>query len=243
MSDISPTVPADVPECPDCGKPESLCICDSLTPVENAIEVLILQHPQEQDRLLGTARLTALQLTNATLKIGLSWSSLSKALGREVDPADWAILYLGSAKVAELETDRDVVAIDRKGGLEHAQSAILNNLEGVVVLDGTWSQAKALWWRNPWMLKCQRVILGPKRLSLYGKLRREPRSDGLATIEAVALLLARLEKRPEIADALLGAFERMLAKYREGVKAHPELLPKPKPKRDWRKGRKPIRRR
>jgi DTW domain-containing protein YfiP len=244
MSDISPTAPAeDIPECPDCGKPQPLCVCDSLAPVENGIEVLILQHPQEQDRLLGTARLTALQLSNATLKIGLSWPSLSKALGRDVDPADWSILYLGSAKVADLETDRDVVAIDRKGGLEDGQNAILNNLEGVVVLDGTWSQAKALWWRNPWMLKCQRVILGPKSLSLYGRLRREPRSDGLATIEAVALLLSRLEKRPEIADALLGAFERMLAKYREGVKAHPELLPKPKPKRDWRKGRKPVRRR
>ena len=244
MSDISPTVPAeDIPECAECGKPEPLCICDSLVQVENRIEVLILQHPQEQDRLLGTARLTALQLTNATLKIGLSWSSLSKALGRDVDPADWAILYLGSAKVADLETDREVVAIDRKGGLEHAQNAILNNIEGVVVLDGTWSQAKALWWRNPWMLKCQRVILGPKSLSLYGKLRREPRSDGLSTIEATALLLARLEKKPEITVALLGAFERMLAKYRDGVRAHPELLPKPKPKRDWRKGRKPARRR
>lgn len=244
MSDISPTVPVeDIPECPGCGKPQPLCVCDALAPVENRIEVLILQHPQEQDRLLGTARLTALQLTNATLKIGLSWSSLSKALGREVDPANWAILYLGSAKVAELETDREVVAIDRKGGLEHAQNAILNSIEGVVVLDGTWSQAKALWWRNPWMLKCQRVILGPQQLSLYGKLRREPRSDGLSTIEATALLLARLEKRPETADALFGAFERMLTKYREAVKTHPNLLPKPKPKRDWRRGRKPARRR
>jgi len=244
MSDISPTTPAeDIPECPDCGKPEPLCVCDTLAPIENRTEVLILQHPQEQDRLLGTARLTALQLTNATLKIGLSWSSLSKALGREVDPAGWAILYLGSAKVAELETDREVVAIDRKGQPEYAQNAILDNVEGVVVLDGTWSQSKALWWRNPWMLKCQRVILGPKQASLYGKLRREPRSDGLSTIEATALLLARLEKRPEIAEALLGAFDRMLAKYREGVKAHPELLPKPKPKRDWRRGRKPARRR
>ena len=238
---ITPAAVEEILECAECGKPEPLCICGSLTPVENTIEVLILQHPQEQDRLLGTARLTALQLARATLKIGLSWPSLTKALGREVDPARWAILYLGSAKVADLDTDRDVVAIDRKGELEYGQNAILNNLEGVVLLDGTWSQAKALWWRNAWMLKCQRVILGPKSLSLYGKLRREPRSDGLATIEATALLLAKLEKKPEIADALLAAFERMLAKYREAEKTHPELLPKPKPKRDWRKKRKPVR--
>ena len=34
---------------------------------------------------------------------GLSWPSLSKALGRKVDdPSRWAVLYLGSAKVADL---------------------------------------------------------------------------------------------------------------------------------------------
>lgn len=231
-----------VPECPDCGKPEPFCICNGVDPVENRIDVLILQHPQEQDRLLGTARLTARMLSKATLKIGLSWPSLSKALGREVDPARWAVLYLGSAKVADLATDRDVVAIDRKGELEPSQTAVLRGIEGIVVLDGTWSQAKALWWRNAWMLKCQRVILGPQQLSLYGKLRREPRSDGLSTIEAAGLLLAHLEKRPEIADALFGAFDRMLTTYREAVKAHPKFLPKPRPKRDWRRGRKPVRR-
>uniref|UniRef100_UPI0038F71B0F hypothetical protein n=1 Tax=Streptomyces turgidiscabies TaxID=85558 RepID=UPI0038F71B0F len=91
---------------------------------------------------------------NATLKIGLSWPSLSKALGRSVDPQRWAILYLGSAKVADLATDRDVVAIDRKSEIEDHQRQILKDIEGVVLLDGTWSQAKALWWRNAWMLKC-----------------------------------------------------------------------------------------
>ena len=59
-----------------------------------------------------------------------------------------------------------------------------------MLLDGTWSQAKALWWRNAWMLKCQRVILGPAQPSRYGKLRKEPRGDGLSTIEAAAMLLS-----------------------------------------------------
>jgi hypothetical protein len=145
------------------------------------ISLLILQHPQEQDRALGTARLTALHFKNAVLKIGLSWPSLSKALGRPVhDPSRWAVLYLGSAKVADLETDRDIVAINRKGEIEDNQRAILKDVEGIVLLDGTWSQAKALWWRNAWMLKCQRVILGPARPSRYGQLRREPRRDGLS---------------------------------------------------------------
>ncbi|KRR01988.1 hypothetical protein CQ12_15050 [Bradyrhizobium jicamae] len=224
-----------VPECPRCGKPLPLCICDSVTPVDSRISLLILQHPQEQDRALGTARLTAQHFEDAVVKIGLSWPSLSKALGRTVhDPSRWAVLYLGSAKVADLDTDAEIVAINRKGEIEPHQRAILSDIEGVVLLDGTWSQAKALWWRNAWMLKCQRIILGPKRASRYGKLRKEPRGDGLSTIEAAGLLLAGLEKRPEIAEALNATFDRMLARYREVQADMPELAPKPK-KRDWRR--------
>jgi len=228
---------AEIPECPHCGKPMPLCICDSVAPIKSRIQLLILQHPQEQDRALGTARLTARHFENAVLRIGLSWPSLAKALGRPVaDPSRWAVLYLGSAKVEDLDTDAEIVAINRKGELEPHQRAILSDIEGIVLLDGTWSQAKALWWRNAWMLKCQRVILGPKRPSLYGKLRREPRRDGLSTIEAAAILLAGLEKRPDIAAALTDSFERMLARFREVQAEMPELAPKPR-KRDFRRRR------
>jgi DTW domain-containing protein YfiP len=232
---VTKSDPDEIPDCPHCGKPLPLCICDSVTPLENKVSLLILQHPQEQDRALGTARLTAMHFENAVVKIGLSWPSLSKALGRPVDdPSRWAVLYLGSAKVSELDTDAEIVAINRKGEIEPHQRAILGDIEGIVLLDGTWSQAKALWWRNAWMLKCQRIILGPKRASRYGQLRREPRGDGLSTIEAAAMLLAGLEKRPDIAETLNGCFERMLARYRQVQTEMPKLAPKPK-KKDYRR--------
>ena len=228
---------ATIADCPHCQKPLSLCICDSVRPIDNHIALLILQHPQEQDRALGTARLAALHFKNAVVKVGLSWPSLSKALGRPVnDPSRWAVLYLGSAKVADLEPSSEIVAIDRKGAVEADQRGILRDIEGVVLLDGTWSQAKALWWRNPWMLKCQRVVLGPRRPSRYGELRREPRRDGLSTIEAAGMLLAALEKRPDIAETLNGAFERMLTRFRQVQQTMPELAPRPKPqRRDFRR--------
>jgi DTW domain-containing protein YfiP len=231
--------PEPIPECATCRKPEPLCVCDSVTPIESRLSLLILQHPQEQDRALGTARLTALHFKDAVLKIGLSWPSLSKALGRPVDdPSRWAVLYLGSAKVADFETDRTVVALDRKGGMEEHQRGILRDIEGIVLLDGTWSQAKALWWRNAWMLKCQRVILGPRQPSRYGKLRREPRRDGLSTIEAAAMLMGSLEQRPDIEAALYASFEGMLAKYRQAQAEFPELRDRPKPRRDYRRRKK-----
>lgn len=223
MTDASATQTAPPEECRRCGKVPALCICEGIAPLDNAVALVVLQHPQEQDRALGTAQLAVLHFRNAMLKIGLSWPSLSKLLGRSVDPQRWAVLYLGSAKAAALAPGRDVVVLDKKGAAERDQEGALRHLEGVIVLDGTWSQAKALWWRNPWMLKCRRVVLDPKRPSRYGKLRREPRRDGLSTIEAAALLMARLENRPEIETALHGSFERLLARYRslQGAPHHP----------------------
>ena len=209
-----PSLDLTAPECTRCGKPPALCVCDAVIPLDHRIDVLILQHPQEQDLALGTARLTALHFRRAVLKVGLSWPSLTKILGRPTDPQRWAVLYLGSAKAAALAPGREVLLLNRKGEPEPHQESLLRQIEGIVLLDGTWSQAKALWWRNAWMLKCRRVILEPRRPSRYGKLRREPRRDGLSTIEAAAMLMSRLEDRPEIETALTASFERMLARYR-----------------------------
>ena len=222
-----PTVAPEAPDCPRCLKPATLCVCEDIAPIANRIPLVILQHPQEQDRELGTARLTILHFKDALLKIGLSWPSLNKILGREVDPSRWAILYLGSVKAAQIAPDRDIVVVNRQGQPEAYQDSELKDIEGIILLDGTWSQAKALWWRNAWMLKCKRIVLGPARPSRYGKLRKEPRSDGLSTIEAAALLLGRLEKNPEIETALHGSFDKLLARY--------GATRPPPPKTDWRK--------
>jgi len=188
------------------------------TPIANRVTLLILQHPQEQDRALGTARLAASHFANSVFKIGLSWPSLAAALGRPADPKRWAVLYLGSAKPAELAPEREIIALDRKGEPVSDQEAALAPIEGVVLLDGTWSQAKALWWRNPWVLKCQRIVLNPRTPSRYGALRREPRRDSLSTLEAAGLVLSRLENKPEIETELARSFETLLAGLRPSLR-------------------------
>jgi DTW domain-containing protein YfiP len=89
------------------------------------------------------------------------------------------------------------------------------------------------------MLKCQRIILGPRQPSRYGALRREPRRDGLSTIEAAAMLIAALEKRPDIAATLNASFMRMLQRYQDVQATMPELAPRPKPRnrRDFHRRR------
>jgi DTW domain-containing protein len=80
-----------------------------------------------------------------------------------------------------------------------------------VLLDGTWSQAKTLWWRNPWLLKLHRLVLNPPEPARFGQLRREPRREALSTLETAALVLRRVEKTPEAAAALLAALDRLIA--------------------------------
>jgi DTW domain-containing protein YfiP len=183
-------------------------------PADNRVLVLILQHPQERHEPRATAAVAVAALTRARLVAGLSWPNLARALGRPADPQRWAVLYLGSARGAALDPEHEFALLGRDGAAIVDPLPTLRGLEGVILLDGTWSQAKTLWWRNPWLLRLHRLILNPTRPSRLGRLRREPRRDALSTIEAAALILRHLEPRPEPADALTAAFDRLLATLR-----------------------------
>ena len=180
-------------------------------PIENRLFVLVLQHPQEKREAIATAAASCAALRQARLAIGLSWPNLARALGRPADPKRWAVLYLGSARPAALGLEREVIALDRRGEPVTDQDAAMRGLEGVVLLDGSWSEAKTLWWRNPWLLKLRRLVLNPRGPSRFGQVRREPRREALATLEAAALLLKHLDGGPKIEAALLDHLDRLIA--------------------------------
>jgi DTW domain-containing protein YfiP len=91
---------------------------------------------------------------------------------------------------------------------------MLRGIEGVVLLDGSWREAKTLWWRNPWLLKLRRLVLNPQRPSRYSRIRREPRREALSTLEAAAVVLKHLDGRPDIGAALFGVLDRLIAESR-----------------------------
>jgi DTW domain-containing protein YfiP len=178
--------------------------------IDNRVFILILQHPREKNEILATAALTAAMLRQAKLAVGLSWPNLARALGRPADPRRWAVLYLGSARPRGFGLEREIVAVDHQGAPVADQAPILRDLDGAILLDGSWSEAKALWWRNPWLLKLRRLVLDPQRPSHYHRIRREPRREALSTIEAAALLLKHIESRPAIPAALYAALDRLI---------------------------------
>jgi len=179
--------------------------------VDNRVFVLILQHPHEKREPLATAPAIVATLRHAKLVTGLSWPNLARPLGHDADPRRWAVLYLGSARPKASADRRELLLVGGDGQPVDNPEPILRGLDGIVLIDGTWSQAKTLWWRNPWLLKLHRLVLNPPHPARLGKLRREPRREALSTLEAAALALRHLETGPEPADALLAALGRIIA--------------------------------
>ncbi|MGD9616148.1 MAG: DTW domain-containing protein [Alphaproteobacteria bacterium] len=195
--------------------------------IDNRLFVLVLQHPQERSEARATAATLVAALRHARLVVGLSWPNLTRALdlptGRPADPRRWGVLHLGSVRPRMLAKPQDaarsdrppnsgeIIALGRGGNPLPDADRVLRGLEGIVLLDGTWSQAKTLWWRNPWLLKLQRLVLNPPDPARLDRLRREPRPEALSTLEAAALVLRRVEPGPEPADALIAALDRLIA--------------------------------
>jgi DTW domain-containing protein YfiP len=189
--------------CERCGKPSWACVCDRVTPLAPKTRIVILQHPQEDDVVLGTARVVTSAIATAKIVVGLSWPSLEAVLdGEVIDRNRWASVY--AHKLPEGAASRTgAILMDRHGALTDHRPT------GIVVLDGTWSQAKTLWWRNPWLLKLGRLALRPKQPSIYGKMRREPRREHVSTLEAIGGALTGLGEDPSI-EAELGKLMRTM---------------------------------
>lgn len=217
-------------------------MCDKIVRYPTARRVLILQHPQEQDAVLGSAQILVASLPSAKLVVGLSWRNFAHALGEEgVDPKRWAVLFPereseGEGDPAEGKPGKSEGKSEGKSGkaegkpgkaspsvkAEGKAVVVPSELEGLVVLDGTWSKAKTLWWRNPWITKLQRLTLKPAQPSIYGSLRAEPRREYVSTLESVAAALTLCGEPKEIEVGLQRVFRTMVQRVRDA-----KLIPPP----------------
>jgi DTW domain-containing protein YfiP len=190
--------------CPTCRRPRFACVCDRVVTYATERRVLVLQHPQEQDALLGSAQIVLASLPKTRLAIGLSWRNLAHALGEaEVDARRWALVFPDREAEGPGVTSRGAAGIDP------------STLEGIIVLDGTWSKAKTLYWRNPWLGKLNRMTLAPDQPSIYGRLRAEPRREYVSTLESVAAALTLCGEPKDIEVGLCRVFRTLVQRVRD----------------------------
>lgn len=184
------------PTCLRCRRPTVVCYCDHIVPLATRTRVVILQHPRERDVPVNTARIAALCLPESELHVGVEWSG-SKALARATsDPArPAALLYPGP----------DAIDIE-----ENPPSGPIT----LVVVDGTWWQARKLVKATPELAALPRYSFRPSIPSQY-RIRAEPHDDYVSTIEAMAHVLGILENDRERYLAMLAPFRAMVERQLE----------------------------
>jgi DTW domain-containing protein len=178
--------------CLRCTRPQVVCVCGLAPRLETRTRVLFLQHPRERRMAIGTARLAHLGLPGSALRVGLDFSGdpvVAAAVAQDPPPY---LLFPGANAVSLDEVPRDRPAT-------------------VVVLDGTWSQAKKLLRLNPALGALPRLSFAPRRKSEY-KIRRQPADYCVSTIEALGEVLTVLEPPDAGIERLLDPFHAMVAR-------------------------------
>ncbi|HEX6246116.1 MAG TPA: tRNA-uridine aminocarboxypropyltransferase [Polyangiales bacterium] len=187
MSQSSPRL-----ECPRCLRPQLACYCAHVRPLPTRTRVLVLQHPRERDKAVGTARIAALCLPEAEVLVGVDFASNARL----------------NALLAD--TQRPPVLLYPGPGARDVQREPPEGPVTLVVIDGTWHQARSLVRKNPQLDALPRYAFVPPRPSEY-KIRREPQPDYVSTIEALAVTLAALERDGRNFEELLSPFRAMVS--------------------------------
>lgn len=174
--------------CERCLRPQSHCLCALIPSLDSRTRVVLLQHPSEVSHALNTARLAALGLRNAELRVGEVFEDLAQWL--EVPGYRTGVLFPGEGAQALQGYDAD----ERPWLL--------------VVPDGTWRKARKLLHLNPLLAALPRVSLAEGAVSRY-RLRKAPGPGALSTVEAIVQALQVLEA-PTSFEALLKPFDALI---------------------------------
>jgi DTW domain-containing protein YfiP len=175
--------------CYRCDKPLTLCLCSRIHQIQNRTPILILQHKRESRHPLGTVRIADLGLARCHVEVVPASARTAGEVPAWIPPGA-GLLYPGNS-AQELSS------------LSEAERP-----SSLLLLDGTWNQARALFRDHAWVQKLPRYRLTPQAPSRY-RIRREPRPTYISTIEAIVAALSVLE--PELSTAsLASAFEHLI---------------------------------
>jgi DTW domain-containing protein YfiP len=174
--------------CPTCRMHQSLCLCAHLPALDLATELVVVMHRAEVVKTTNTGVLATHCLTRSSVVI-------HGDPGVHVASPD----FTGRRAFVLFPAD-DAVPLSPE--LAHGAPISL------VVPDGNWRQADKMTTRIPWMRDLPRVTLPDGTKTIY-RLRSEPKTGGLATMEAIARAFGVLEGAL-VEKALMHVFKLMV---------------------------------
>lgn len=185
-------VPPRPGRCARCFLLVDRCVCADIPRVATAVHVAIARHWREVAKHSNTGRLAHLALPNSSLH----------SVGRKGAPLDESALTAGNTWLLYPE------------GPVLDPGAPAPRVDRLIVLDGTWHQARRMRQR----LGCLRglpILRLPPTGVVRERLRKSPTRDGLSTLEAIAAAVARLESAAA-GDALLALYDDVVRRSISG---------------------------
>jgi DTW domain-containing protein YfiP len=160
--------------------------------------VYILQHRQEHDHALNTARIAVLGLGQCqlhTVTDARVEDTLPAALLAELDNA--LLIYPGplSRDIADLEPHEVLT-------------------RPLLLLDASWRKSRRLLLTSPWLHALPRISFDLHAPSRY-RIRREPEKNYCSSLEALCTVLGSLEHNEQKYAPLLAAMDVMIAQQIE----------------------------
>ncbi|KAL3278204.1 hypothetical protein HHI36_013543 [Cryptolaemus montrouzieri] len=177
-------IPADPPKmrsiCNKCERPSRVCWCGALPdpPLSPRNKIIILQHPAEEKRSLRTAPILHLGLKEGSCLIfkGKHFPGRNHELEALLQQPNTLLLYPSPKSI----------------DLREIQSKHIDCNFNLVLLDGTWPQAKAMYSGNSILHGIQQIKLVINGPSNY-IIRTQPTEGCFSTLETAAEALSILE--------------------------------------------------
>lgn len=177
--------------CLECLRPAAHCLCGAISPIDHRTEILILQHSRERSHPFNTARIAERCLRQSRILVDRGGRLKSdRSLHEQL--AGFGLLYPGDG-ARDLST------------LPEAEMP-----KGLVVIDGTWHHARAMYRDIAALRDLPKFTLPRGEVSGF-KIRRQPFEYCLSTIEAIHAALRYTEPNTPGLANLLAPFEAMQA--------------------------------
>lgn len=194
--------------CAQCLRPERTCLCPLVQPVPHAVQLLVLQHPEEELQAKGTGRLLHLCLPASRLQVGETFEAVTLQVllhgpWQAGDaPRQPVLLYPQTPHGGPLGLDAPSPwprPAPGPGGLR------------LIVLDATWRKSRKMLYLNPLLQSLPRLALDDLPPSGYGALRKAHAPGQLSTLEAAACALERLDPAGPSLQPLHEALQGLLS--------------------------------
>jgi len=181
--------------CYQCHRAKVACLCGRIEPQPNQVKLIVLQHPDEASNKKATAIIAELGLQQYQRWVGEDFTEHA-GLNQ--------LLENNSGKIAVLYPLEHAKKLDAQ-----SSELMINEIEVLIVIDGTWRKASKIWQLNPQLHHVQAVSFNGVLSSDY-RIRKEPEAGCLSTVESIVFALRILENSPQAYQSLLDLFIEMV---------------------------------